>query len=73
MKRWLALLLLPMATFADPATQRMRIETTAGDFIVELNAARAPLTVANFVRYARSVHRALKRGARRAVSLAYAA
>ena len=27
---------------------------------------------ANFVRYARSVHRALKRGARRAVSLAFA-
>lgn len=27
----------------------------------------------NFVRYARCVHRALKRGARRAVSLAYAA
>ncbi len=27
---------------------------------------------ANFIRYARSVHRALKRGARRAVSLAYA-
>ncbi len=27
----------------------------------------------NFVRYARAVHRALKRGARRAVSLAYAA
>lgn len=34
--------------------------------------ARYPWAGANFVRYARSVHRALKRGARRAVSLAYA-
>ena len=35
--------------------------------------ARNPWAGANFVRYARSVHRALKRGARRAVSLAFAA
>ena len=33
---------------------------------------RFPWAGANFMRYARSVHRALKRGARRAVSLAYA-
>lgn len=57
MIRWLAfLLLLPAATFADPATQRVRFETTAGDFVVELNAARAPLTVANFLRYVRTGH-----------------
>jgi len=35
--------------------------------------ARYPWAGANFVRYARTVHRALKRGARRAVSLACAA
>ena len=35
--------------------------------------ARYPWAGANFVRYARTVHRSLKRGARRAVSLAYAA
>jgi len=35
--------------------------------------ARHPWAGANFVRYARSVTRALKRGARRAVSLAFAA
>ena len=35
--------------------------------------ARYPWAGANFMRYARTVHRALKRGARRAVSLAYAA
>lgn len=34
--------------------------------------ARNPWAGANFVRYASSVHRALKRGARRAVSLAFA-
>lgn len=34
--------------------------------------ARYAWAGANFVRYARSVHRALKRGARRAVSLAFA-
>ncbi|WP_411280078.1 HNH endonuclease [Gemmatimonas sp.] len=33
---------------------------------------RHPWAGSNFVRYARSVHRALKRGARRAVSLAFA-
>ena len=35
--------------------------------------ARYPWAGANFVRYARAVHRALKRGAKRAVSLAHAA
>ena len=34
---------------------------------------RYPWAGQNFMRYARAVHRALKRGARRAVSLAYAA
>jgi 5-methylcytosine-specific restriction endonuclease McrA len=34
--------------------------------------ARHPWAGANFVRYARSVHRSLKRDARRAVSLAFA-
>ncbi len=33
---------------------------------------RYPWAGANFMRYARAVHRTLKRGARRAVSLAYA-
>jgi len=34
--------------------------------------ARFPWAGANFTRYARAVHRALKRGARRVVSLAFA-
>lgn len=44
-----------------------------GDLLPFEFFARYPWAGANFVRYARSVHRALKRGARRAVSLAYAA
>ncbi len=43
-----------------------------GDLIPFEFFARHPWAGANFVRYARSVHRALKRGARRAVSLAFA-
>ena len=43
MTRWLAfLLLLPAATFADPATQRVRFETTAGDFVVEQITVTTP-------------------------------
>jgi len=30
---------------------RVKFETTAGDFVVELDDARAPLTVANFLQY----------------------
>jgi 5-methylcytosine-specific restriction endonuclease McrA len=44
-----------------------------GDMLPFEFFARYPQAGANFVRYARAVHRALKRGARRAVSLAYAA
>lgn len=44
-----------------------------GDMLPQEFFARNPWAGANFVRYARAVHRALKRGARRAVSLAYAA
>ncbi len=43
-----------------------------GDMLPFEFFARHPWAGANFVRYARSVHRALKRGARRAVSLAFA-
>ena len=44
-----------------------------GDMLPYEFFARHPWAGANFVRYARAVHRALKRGARRAVSLACAA
>ena len=44
-----------------------------GDMLPFEFFARYPWAGLNFMRYARTVHRALKRGARRAVSLAYAA
>lgn len=37
-------------------TARVRVETSMGNFVIELNAARAPLTVANFLEYVRSGH-----------------
>jgi 5-methylcytosine-specific restriction endonuclease McrA len=47
---------------------RMKADLLPTEFFL-----RYPWAGQNFVRYARAVHRALKRGARRAVSLAYAA
>jgi 5-methylcytosine-specific restriction endonuclease McrA len=43
-----------------------------GDLLPHDFFARHPWAGANFIRFARTVHRALKRVARRAVSLAYA-
>lgn len=40
------------ARAAEPL--RARIETSAGNFVVQLDAERAPLTVENFLRYART-------------------
>jgi peptidyl-prolyl cis-trans isomerase A (cyclophilin A) len=39
------------APAAPPATSRVRVVTSAGNFVMELNAERAPLTVANFLKY----------------------
>lgn len=40
---------------AAPAT-RVRVETTLGSFVIELDAQRAPLTVANFLEYVKAGH-----------------
>ncbi len=45
---WLA---FGAATVAAADYPKVRIETTAGDFLVELDDARAPLTVKNFLQY----------------------
>jgi 5-methylcytosine-specific restriction endonuclease McrA len=50
-----------------------RCNRLKGDMLPHEFFVRYPMAGANFVRYARTVHRALKRGARRAVSLAFAA
>lgn len=49
---------LPMgAAQAQMASNTLvRIETSMGDFVVELDAVRAPLTVANFLEYVRAGH-----------------
>ena len=49
---WLALLASAAAPAADTATQ-VRVTTSMGDFVIELLPDRAPLTVANFLRYVR--------------------
>jgi len=36
---------------SDPFLPRVKVETTLGDFVLELDAHNAPLTVLNFVRY----------------------
>jgi cyclophilin family peptidyl-prolyl cis-trans isomerase len=41
---------------AAPPAVRVRMDTTAGVIVLELDAARAPLSVANFVQYVRDGH-----------------
>ena len=43
--------------FAAPAlAQKVKFETSAGDIVVELDAAKAPKTVDNFLQYVKSGH-----------------
>jgi cyclophilin family peptidyl-prolyl cis-trans isomerase len=53
--RWLAaaLLALNIASALAANTPRVRVTTSMGQFVIELNPERAPLTVANFLRYVR--------------------
>jgi peptidyl-prolyl cis-trans isomerase A (cyclophilin A) len=55
------LLLAPLAvsaqdTFSVSASPRVRVITTAGEFVIELDRGRAPLTVEAFLRYVTSGH-----------------
>jgi cyclophilin family peptidyl-prolyl cis-trans isomerase len=50
------LLLGHIATAAEPTTTRVRIQTSMGTVVVELDSARAPLTVKNFLQYAKAGH-----------------
>lgn len=52
----LLLTLWSLAAAAQPASSlapRVRVETTEGDVVIELDAVRAPLTAENFLRYVR--------------------
>lgn len=42
-----------VAAASDPLAPRVRIETSAGAFVIQLEAVRAPLTSENFLRYVR--------------------
>ena len=44
-------LLASLVSHAAQAAQAVRVTTNMGEFVIELNAERAPLTVANFLRY----------------------
>src|SRR5262245_2153599 len=45
-----------MAAAPSPAPQWVRVNTTMGEFVIELQADRAPLSVANFLRYGKEGH-----------------
>jgi peptidyl-prolyl cis-trans isomerase B (cyclophilin B) len=44
---------MPLSAHADEPAPRVRLETSMGTFIVELNPQAAPKTVANFLEYVR--------------------
>lgn len=46
----------PAAISAPAAPQQVLLSTNLGDIVIELNAARAPKTVENFLGYVRSSH-----------------
>ena len=41
---------------AEPAADRVRVDTTLGSFVIKLETTRAPLTTANFLSYVKSGH-----------------
>lgn len=42
--------------WADPAAPHVRVKTNMGTIVLELDALRAPLTVKNFLQYAKDKH-----------------
>jgi cyclophilin family peptidyl-prolyl cis-trans isomerase len=51
-----SLLVIMAPTFAATAAPHVRVTTSMGQFVIELAPERAPLTVANFLRYVREGH-----------------
>jgi peptidyl-prolyl cis-trans isomerase A (cyclophilin A) len=57
--RWLlpALFALPMAVANGSAwAQKVRLDTSMGEIVIELDAAKAPKSVANFIEYVKAGH-----------------
>ncbi len=56
-RRLLGIFVATLAFAGAPAfAQKVKLETSAGDIVVELDAAKAPKSVANFLQYVRSGH-----------------
>jgi peptidyl-prolyl cis-trans isomerase A (cyclophilin A) len=58
-QRWLpaaAALLIGLGASLAAHAQKVRLSTSMGDIVVELNAAKAPKTVENFVQYVKAGH-----------------
>ena len=49
-------LLAALVTAGSAAAQTVKLQTTEGDIRIELNAEKAPRTVANFLQYVKSGH-----------------
>lgn len=56
--RWagLAAVALMLATSLPALAQKVKLATTAGNIVIELDARRAPKTVDNFLRYVKAGH-----------------
>ena len=56
--RWTVATLMALALGASFAAeaQKVKLATTAGDIVIELDAAKAPKSVANFVQYVKAGH-----------------
>jgi len=50
------LLALSLLVAAGACAQKVKLETTAGNIVIELDAARAPKTVDNFLQYVKAGH-----------------
>jgi peptidyl-prolyl cis-trans isomerase A (cyclophilin A) len=58
-KRALTVGIVVVGALAAPVSawaQKVRLSTTEGDIVIELDAAKAPKTVANFVQYVKAKH-----------------
>jgi peptidyl-prolyl cis-trans isomerase A (cyclophilin A) len=57
LKSLTSLIVASCLMFAAPAfAQKVRLATSAGDIVIELDAAKAPKTVDNFVKYVQAKH-----------------
>ena len=53
---WAAAAMLTAASAMPALAQKVKMSTTQGDIVIELDAAKAPKTVENFVQYVKAGH-----------------